>query len=86
MKYLLIVLLALTGTAVASPQPVTGPGDLIDSCLKYGLFVMAKTNPATGEVVYGTFACNHMFDSLVPPVDKRAPAGAAGDFMRKESK
>lgn len=67
MKYLLLALLVLTGTAVANPQPATGPGDLIDSCLKYELFVMAETDQVTGDVRYGTFSCKFLFYSDVPP-------------------
>ncbi len=53
--------------AVASPQPVTGPNTLVDSCSKYGLFVMRRTDHRTGGVVYVTFSCKRLFESDVPP-------------------
>ncbi len=63
MKYLLLIALVLSAQAMAGPEPVTSPNDIVRSCGKYGMFVMVGKTLTTGKVTYSTFSCRHLFDS-----------------------
>ena len=66
-----VIVVAAAVDVVAGPKPVSGPNDLVDSCSKYGLFVMKRTDHRTGGVVYVTFSCKRLFESDVPPPTKK---------------
>jgi hypothetical protein len=72
MKALLLAL--LISTPALAVEPAGSPGDIIDSCMKYELFVMSGKNNVTGEARYITFSCKFMFTSDKPPIEAKKAA------------